>query len=134
MKKALTVIVLAGASIAVATGTASAAPAPAPVAAQSDGLAALLGPALAALEPLSQGIDQGVTAGAGNVNAAVRDAGEAVNQAAQGVGDATQGVTQGTGETVAEVPGAADRTIHNLEHGGLTGDVINTVFGAPDGD
>jgi len=30
-------------------------------------LAELLGPALAALEPLAQGLDQGVTAGAGNV-------------------------------------------------------------------
>ena len=30
-------------------------------------LAELLGPALAALDPLAQGIDQGVTAGAGNV-------------------------------------------------------------------
>jgi len=30
-------------------------------------LAELLGPALAALDPLAQGIDQGVTAGAGNI-------------------------------------------------------------------
>jgi len=30
-------------------------------------LAVLLGPALAALDPLAQGIDQGVTAGAGNI-------------------------------------------------------------------
>jgi hypothetical protein len=39
-------------------------------------LAELLGPALAALEPLAQGIDQGVTAGATHVNAAAKDAGE----------------------------------------------------------
>jgi len=30
-------------------------------------LAELLGPALAALDPLAQGVDQGVTAGAGNI-------------------------------------------------------------------
>ncbi len=134
IKRTLTVIGLAGASIAMATGTASAAPASAPApTAQSSGLADLLGPALAALNPLTQGIDQGVTAGAGNINAATRDAGEAVNQAAQGVGDASQGVAQGAGETVAEVPGAVDRTVHNLEHAGITGDAIDTLFGAPSG-
>jgi len=94
-------------------------------------LAEILGPALAALEPLAEGIDQGATAGATNVNSAVHDAGQAVNQAAQGVGDAVQGVTQGAGETVAEAPGAADRTVHNLESGGLAGDVIDSAFGAP---
>ncbi|KAF7979706.1 hypothetical protein HWV62_41046 [Athelia sp. TMB] len=95
-------------------------------------LAELLGPALAALGPLAAGIDQGITAGATNINAAARDAGEAVNQAAQGVGDAAQGVTQGAGETVAEVPGAADRTVHNLEHAGVAGDAITVLTGAPD--
>lgn len=90
-----------------------------------------MGPFLAAIEPLAQGVDQGVTAGATNINAAVRNAGQAVNQAAQGVGDAAQGVTQGAGETVAEVPGAADRTVFNVERTGLVGNVIDTAFGAP---
>ncbi|KAF7974725.1 hypothetical protein HWV62_11393 [Athelia sp. TMB] len=79
-----------------------------------------------------RGIDQGITGGATNINAAARDAGEAVNQAAQGVGDAAQGVMQGAGETVAEVPGAADRTLHNLEHAGVAGDAITVLTGAPD--
>jgi hypothetical protein len=35
----------------------------------------LFGPVLGALEPLAEGIDQGVTAGATNANAAMRDAG-----------------------------------------------------------
>lgn len=55
--------------ICIVVASVAAAPVPSPQ------LAQLLGPVLAALEPLAQGIDQGVTAGATNVNAALRDAG-----------------------------------------------------------
>ena len=81
-------------------------------------LAELLGPLLAALEPIAGGIDQGVTAGATNVNAALRVTGEAVNQAAQGVGKVAQGATGGAGGTIAEVPGAL-------------AEAVRTAFGAP---
>jgi hypothetical protein len=134
IKRTLTVTALAVSSTILAMGTASAAPAPAPAAAaRSNELSDLLGPVLAALEPLAQGIDQGVPAGATDVNAAAHHAGEAMNQAAQGVGDAAQGMTQGAGETVAEAPGAVDRTIHGLETSGLAGDVVTTAFGGPSG-
>ncbi|KAF7975657.1 hypothetical protein HWV62_9121 [Athelia sp. TMB] len=87
-------------------------------------------PVLGAINPLAQGVDAGLQQGAGNVKAAVQNAGAAINQAAGDAGDISADTLAGLGQTLGESPAKVLDQIHSLEQGGgpIAG-IIKAVFG-----
>ncbi|KAF7976529.1 hypothetical protein HWV62_6357 [Athelia sp. TMB] len=76
-----------------------------------------------------RGMDAGLQQGAGNIKAAVQNAGAALDQAANGVADVAN-TAAGAGQTVGQVPGAALKTVHSIDHApGIIGSVDSTIFG-----
>ncbi|KAF7978060.1 hypothetical protein HWV62_1695 [Athelia sp. TMB] len=92
-------------------------------------LAQDIAPVMGAINPLAQGVDAGLQQGAGNVKAAMQNAGAALNQAAGDVGDIGADTLAGAGQTVGQVPTSVLQTIKALEYGGLTGSILGTAFG-----
>ncbi|KAG0174212.1 hypothetical protein DFQ30_005469 [Apophysomyces sp. BC1015] len=89
-------------------------------------------PVLGAANPLAQGLDTGPQQGAGNVKAAVENAGAAVDQAANAVADVGANAAAGLDQTVGEAPKAVEGVVEALEHSGPIGSIINTIFGSSD--
>lgn len=71
----------------------------------------------------------GLQEGAGNVKAAVQNAGAALG-AADGAADIAANTLAGAGQTVGQAPAGVAKTIHAIDHSpGIIGSVDRAVFG-----
>lgn len=87
-------------------------------------------PVLGALNPTAQGLDAGLQQGAGNVKAAVQNAGVAVNQIANGLADVGDNAVLGLGSTAGRAPAAILELANALQHGGgPIGSLLAAVLG-----
>ncbi len=101
IKKALSVIALAGASILLTTGTASAATTTHATVVAPQDLESVVQPVLQAAQPLTSGI-----------------------------GDMAEGALQGAAGTVGQLPGRADQILQAIDNNqGLLGDLAHALLG-----
>lgn len=85
---------------------------------------------MAGINLLAQGLGAGLEQGAGDVKAAVQDAGAALDHVAGAAADATANTLPGAGVTIADAPAAALKLVEGLERGGSPiSSLLNAVFG-----
>lgn len=82
------------------------------------------------LAPTLEGLGSGLQQGAGNVKAAVQNAGATLDQAANGVADIAANTVAGAGQTVGQTPAGVVKTVHAIDHSpGIIGSLDSTIFG-----
>ncbi|OAQ25055.1 hypothetical protein K457DRAFT_23626 [Linnemannia elongata AG-77] len=86
-------------------------------------------PVLKAASSLTNGLDNGLTQSAGQVQTGVNSAGVALNSVTRGVGCIAQGLVSGLGNTVGDMPKALNRHLTALGHAnGLVSILLNSLL------
>ncbi|KAH7054820.1 hypothetical protein BKA57DRAFT_434455 [Linnemannia elongata] len=89
----------------------------------------VLKPVPSATAPLTNGLDNGLTQSAGQLQTGVDSSGRALDSVTSGVGSIAQGTVSGVGNTVADVPKALYGLLKALgKSTGLVSDLLNTLL------
>ncbi|KDR78047.1 hypothetical protein GALMADRAFT_224445 [Galerina marginata CBS 339.88] len=91
-------------------------------------LAGILKPVLTSAQGVTEGVNKGVEAGAGNIDHGLHSVGSAASSITSGAADITGGTLEGAGNTVAAVPKALYSILSNLDHSkGLLGNIASLL-------
>lgn len=95
---------------------------------QSTGFASvskLLEPTLAAVQPLTNGLDTGITDGAGKLETGVNQAGKGIDSLTCGVGSIVKNAIKGVGNTLVGLPETISEILHNIDG---TNNIITNIL------
>lgn len=94
------------------------------------GLAGVVKPAVEFLQPTFTGLGQGVQTGAGNVKAAMQNAGAGLQQVTNAGAKIVGNTLVGAGGTVSKIPTAVYKTSKTIDNSpGVVGSVDRTILG-----
>lgn len=101
------------------------------VKADDDSLSKIIGPLLALLQPLLNGLNQGLQVGSIKIGNGAHQIGSALSSTVSGVGTIIVNTAAGAGGTVKALPCGLYKTTKNLQQNtGIIGNTLNTLTGA----
>lgn len=75
----------------------------------------MLKPTLEAVQPLTNGLANGITDSAGQLDTGINQVGKALNSATTGIGSIVQGALKGVGNTLNSLPKTLYALLRNIE-------------------